>query len=161
MTFFNSLGVSDTMLPEDVFSLLGHADSDSAYFFDTDVGPIVTELGTQDSNTPKKCYWASRFHRAGEGPTPGQAGAALVFPAPPLEARTQEYPTLESNGSKTVSLPVTFTYTNTHTGVSQVDNTWVTSGNGSCFLRRPRAIVEESGTVTWISGPCALGGCMP
>jgi hypothetical protein len=60
-----------------------------------------------------------------------------------LESRTQEYFTLESNGSKTVSLPVTFTYTNIHTGVSQVDNTWVTSGNGKCFLRLPKAIVDE------------------
>ena len=50
---------------------------------------------------------------------------------------------MESNGTETVSLPVTFTFTNSHTGVSQEEHTWLTSGNGKCFLRLPKAIVDE------------------
>ncbi len=61
---------------------------------------------------------------------------------PPLGPKTQEFFTVESNGQKTEDLPRTFMFKNSITGVVQEDHTWVTSGNGGCFLRLTDAIVD-------------------
>ena len=51
--FVKSLPPSD-QAPEDIFPLLRHSDTNAVFYFDESVGPIVTEVGSDSSQT-KKC----------------------------------------------------------------------------------------------------------
>ncbi len=139
--FVTKLRLPDTP-PQETFPILKpQSGSKAVFFFREEVGPVTFPGADFDPSTPKKCYWAPFFHKEGKGDSSGQAAASPTVSLPPLEEATRENYTMESTGTETVSLPVTFYFVQ-HTGGKVVDDTWLTRGNGKCFLRVLEVISE-------------------